>query len=136
MNLFNRAYEIKLFFSVEAIIVTAIYFFGIFGLVLFNCRRKIKKTKVYDLLYANKKNENTVIKNFKGNVFAFCVSILLLIGAVFITKNQFDNLDDMSVSVIGLALGMLIIGIYLFYVGISRFIVKVYLENKNRKYHV
>ena len=111
-----------MFFSVEAIIITALYFFGIFGLVLLNCRRKIKKTKVYDLLYANKKNENTVIKNFKGNVFAFCVSILLLIGAVFITKNQFDNLDDMSVSVIGLALGMLIIGIYLFYVGISRFI--------------
>ena len=124
-----------MFFSVEAIIITALYFFGIFGLVLLNCRRKIKKTKVYDLLYANKKNENTVIKNFKGNVFAFCVSILLLIGAVFITKNQFDNLDDMSVSVIGLALGMLVIGIYLFYVGISRFIVKVYLENKNRKYH-
>ena len=121
-----------MFFSVEAIIITALYFFGIFGLVLLNCRRKIKKTKVYDLLYANKKNENTVIKNFKGNVFAFCVSILLLIGAVFITKNQFDNLDDMSVSVIGLALGMLIIGIYLFYVGISRFIVKVYLENKNK----
>ncbi len=135
MNLFNHAYGIKMFFSVEAIIITALYFFGIFGLVLLNCRRKIKKTKVYDLLYANKKNENTVIKNFKGNVFAFCVSILLLIGAVFITKNQFDNLDDMSVSVIGLALGMLIIGIYLFYVGISRFIVKVYLENKNRKYH-
>lgn len=135
MNLFDHAYDIKMFISVEAIFITALYFFGIFGLVLLNCRRKIKKTKVYDLLYANKKNENNVIKNFKGNVFAFVISILLLVGAVLITKSEFDNPENMSIKSIGCALGMLILGIYLFYVGVSRFIVKMYLENKNRKYY-
>ena len=37
MKLFNQPYEIKIFFSIKAVIMTAIYFFGIFGIVLLNC---------------------------------------------------------------------------------------------------
>ena len=134
MNLFNQPYQIKISFSIKAVGMTAIYFFGIFALVLLNCRRKIKKTKVYDLLYANKKNENNMIKNAKGNVILFTLSIALLVGAILINNNEFANASNMVGRNIFIAIIMLIVGIYLFYISISSFIVKRYLNNKSRKY--
>ena len=134
MNLFNQPYQIEISFSIKAVGMTAIYFFGIFALVLLNCRRKIKKTKVYDLLYANKKNENNMIKNAKGNVILFTLSIALLVGAILINNNEFANANNMIGRNIFIAIIMLIVGIYLFYISISSFIVKRYLNNKSRKY--
>ena len=134
MNLFSRAYRIEIIFDLKAVGMTAIYFFGIFGLVLLNCRRKIKKTKVYDLLYADKKNENNIIRNSKGNIIIFILSILLLVGALIITHKEFSNASNMGGRNILIAIIMLIVGIYLFYLSLSSFIVKRYLNNKSRKY--
>ncbi len=134
MNLFSRAYRIEIIFDLKAVGMTAIYFFGIFGLVLLNCRRKIKKTKVYDLLYADKKNENNIIKNSKGNIVIFILSVLLLVGALIITHKEFSNASNMGGRNILIAIIMLIVGIYLFYISLSSFIVKRYLSNKSRKY--
>ena len=134
MNLFNQPYQIEISFNIKAVGMTAIYFFGIFALVLLNCRGKIKKTKVYDLLYADKKNENNIIKNAKGNIILFVVSIVLLVGAILINNNEFSNSSNMEGRNIFIAIIMLILGIYLFYISISSFIVKRYLNNKSRKY--
>ena len=134
MNLFNQPYQIEISFNIKAVGMTAIYFFGIFALVLLNCRRKIKKTKVYDLLYASKKNENNMIKNAKGNVILFTLSIALLVGAILINNNEFANASNMVGRNIFIAIIMLIVGIYLFYISISSFIVKRYLNNKSKKY--
>lgn len=134
MNLFNQPYQIEISFNIKAVGMTAIYFFGIFALVLLNCRRKIKKTKVYDLLYASKINENNMIKNAKGNVILFTLSIALLVGAILINNNEFANASNMVGRNIFIAIIMLIVGIYLFYISISSFIVKRYLNNKSRKY--
>lgn len=134
MNLFNQLYQIQIVFDIKAVGLTALYFFGIFVLVLLNCRRKIKKTKVYNLLYADKKNENNVIKKSKGNIIVFITSLVLLLLAYFINDREFSNMSNMTGRNIFIALVMLIIGIYLFYISISSFIVKRYLQNKSRKY--
>ena len=134
MNLFNQPYQIQIIFDIKAVGLTALYFFGIFVLVLLNCRRKIKKTKVYNLLYADKKNENNVIKKSKGNIIVFITSLVLLLLAYFINDREFSNMSNMTGRNIFIALVMLIIGIYLFYISISSFIVKRYLQNKSRKY--
>lgn len=134
MNLFNQPYQIQIVFDIKAVGLTALYFFGIFVLVLLNCRRKIKKTKVYNLLYADKKNENNVIKKSKGNIIVFITSLVLLLLAYFINDREFSDMSNMTGRNIFIALVMLIIGIYLFYISISSFIVKRYLQNKQRKY--
>ena len=134
MNLFSRAYQIEITFNLKAVGMTAIYFFGIFALVLLNCRRKIKKTKVYDLLYADKKNENNIIKNSKGNFIIFIIAILLLIGALIINNKEFSSASNMTGRNLLITIIMLIAGIYLFYISLSSFIVKRYLNNKSRKY--
>ena len=134
MNLFNQIYKVKISFDIKAIGITALYFFGIFLLVLLNCRRKIKKTKVYDLLYASKKNENNIVKKSKGNIFVFILSIILLISALLITYKQFSDVNQMSAKHIFIAIILLIIGIYLFYISLSSFIIKRFINNKKRKY--
>ena len=134
MNLFNQIYEVKISFDIKAIGMTAVYFFGIFLLVLLNCRKKIKKTKVYDLLYASKKNENNIVKKSKGNIFVFISSIILLISALLITYKQFSDVNQMSAKQIFIAIILLIIGIYLFYISLSSFIIKRFINNKKRKY--
>ena len=134
MNLFNQIYEVKISFDIKAIGMTALYFFGIFLLVLLNCRRKIKKTKVYDLLYASKKNENNIVKKSKGNIFVFIASIILLISALLITYKQFSDVNQMSAKHIFIAIILLIMGIYLFYISLSSFIIKKFINNKKRKY--
>ena len=134
MNLFNQPYEIKIKFDMMAVGITALYFFGIFILVLLNCRRKINKTKVYDLLYAEKKNENNIIKKSRGNIIVFIISLISLILAYCITNKEFSNMSDISGMNITIAIILLIVGIYLFYISISSFIIKRYLNNKKKKY--
>lgn len=134
MNIFAQPYEISIEFNWKAVEMTAGCFFGIFLLVLFNSRRKIKKTKVYDLLYADKQNENHHIKNAKGNLFLFVVSILLFVTGLWSLEQDFGNPDYMKGKNTTLAIVQFIFGIYLFYISISSFIVKFYLENKTRKY--
>ena len=134
MNLFDQPYEIQIVFDILAVGITALYFFGIFVLVLLNCRRKIKKTNVHDLLYAEKKNENNVIKKSKGNIIVFIISIILLVLAYLINDKEFSDMNNMKGMNIFIAIILLIVGIYLFYISISSFIVKRYLNNKSRKY--
>ena len=118
MNLFNQPYQIQIIFDMKAVGLTALYFFGIFVLVLLNCRRKIKKTKVYNLLYADKKNENNVIKKAKGNVIVFITSLVLLVLAYFITRKELKDINHLKGNNITIAIIMLIVGIYLFYISI------------------
>ncbi len=135
MNLFNQPYEIGITFSFEAVVRTALFFFITFILVLLNCRRKIKKTKVYDLLYADKKNENNIIKNKKGNIIIFILSIILMVGALVIANVEIEkiNANEKANNVLT-AIIMLVIAIFLFYKGITSFLVKTYIDNKNKKY--
>ena len=134
MNIFNQPYKIQIDFNLNAVGLTVIYFGAIFLVALINNRRKIRKTKIHDLLYAEKQNENQLVKKSKGNVIIFCISIILFIIALALTKHTFRDGNTISGNLVLIAIITLIIGIYLFYISISSFIIKRYLENKNRKY--
>ena len=60
-----------------------------------------------------------MIKNAKGNVILFTLSIALLVGAILINNNEFANASNMVGRNIFIAIIMLIVGIYLFYISIS-----------------
>jgi len=51
MNLMGQEYNLSLEFSIQAILLTVFYFFLIFALSIFISSRKIKKLKLYELLY-------------------------------------------------------------------------------------
>lgn len=134
MNIFEQPYQIAIEFDWKAVQTTALCFFVMFAVVLLNSRRKIKKTKVHDLLYADKQNENNHIQNAKGNLVLFVISVALFLAGLFVLNLDYVDVDKMDGKETMIAIVMLIAGVYLFYRSISSFIVKRYLENKTRKY--
>ena len=101
-------------FNIMSFILLFIYFITIYLLVLFFAYRRIKKVKIYDLLYLEKKNEERVIKTKKSRTTIFIISILIGIGAYLIWNSQIqpDIVQDSSV------LTYLMIGIILFIISI------------------
>ena len=91
---------------------------------------KVLKVEKIQKYYGNKDN----ITKAKGNIFIFIISVILIILALIINDNEFRNINSMSGTRMIIAIIMLIIGIYLFYISFSSFIVKRYLKNKSRKY--
>ena len=124
-------------FNIMSFILLFIYFITIYLLVLFFAYRRIKKVKIYDLLYLEKKNEERVIKTKKSRTAIFIISILIGIGAYLIWNSQIqpDIVQDSSV------LTYLMIGIILFIISIygvmfsfSDFLLSIILKNKKIKY--
>ena len=124
-------------FNIMSLILLFIYFITIYLLVLFFAYRRIKKVKIYDLLYLEKKNEERVIKTKKSRTTIFIISILIGIGAYLIWNSQIqpDIVQDSSV------LTYLMIGIILFIISIygvmfsfSDFLLSIILKNKKIKY--
>lgn len=134
MNLFKQTYAIHMPIKIETILLTIVYFCVIFVLVLYKSNRRIRKTKDYDLLYAERKNEKTELKKKKGNIFVFCIACTLCGIALCILQQAIKSDGDVNMGAICIAIVLLIIGIYLFYISFSVWLSKFFLENKKRKY--
>lgn len=65
MNIFSLPYEVKFSINSNAILLTLLYFALIYLIVLFFMKRRLKKMKIYDLLYLNKQNEKHFLKTKK-----------------------------------------------------------------------
>lgn len=134
MNLFEQTYAVHMPIKIETILLTIVYFCVIFVLVLYKSNRKIRKTKDYDLLYAERKNENSKLKKKRGNIFVFCVACVLCVIAFFILQQAIKSDGDVNMGAICIAIVLFIVGIYLFYISFSVCLSKFFLENKKRKY--
>ena len=134
MNIFRQPYQINMIFSYKALLLTILYFVLIYGIIILKNRKKIKKSKVYELLYSEKQNENHVIRKVKYNKIIFVFSIILLLVSILIVKYTFSFGSNVSFNLVLIALISLIVGIYLFYISISGFILDFYINNKRRKY--
>ena len=117
-------------------ILLFIYFIAIYLLVLFFAYRRIKKVKIYDLLYLEKQNEEKVIKTKKSRTIIFVISILIGIGAYLIWNTQIrpDIVQDSSVlTYLMIGIVLFIISIYGVMFSLSDFLLSIVLK-KNIKY--
>ena len=118
MNLMGQEYSLSLEFSIQAILLTVIYFALIFAISIFRSSRTIKRLKLYDLLYYDKHNEESIITKKWLAVLVFCVSLISLAIAIYLlVEMPLGELRDFSVSLIFIALF-----IYCFYLSLSKFI--------------
>jgi len=134
MHVFAQPYQIVIGVSGKAIGVTAGYFAIVFLLSLLANRRKIRKTKVYDLLYADKQNEHHKIQKTKGNLFVFSLAMMMLIVGIGMLQYTYRDGANVSLSITLIASIFMIAGIYLAYYSGASFLSKFYLDNKKRKY--
>lgn len=112
--------------STSAIIKTIIYFGIIFLLVMIFNTVVISKYKLIDLLTAGKKNENIKVKNPILLVVIFILGVAgLIAGYIIISKNGLNEMSSMY-----MAIGCGFVGTFLFFYGLSGFVVLMIQRNK------
>lgn len=134
MHIFKAPFKVAIEFNYLAILLSILYFVIIYSIVLFSSKRRIKKMKVYDLLYFDKQNEKRTIKKIQRNI-GFIMSLILLIIALIMFDRQFKGVGiEPSFSIILICLILLIISIYGITFTVTDFILNFILKHKKIKY--
>lgn len=134
MNLFEVPYTIHAAFSLPAVLLTLLYVFIIYAFSMLRTGRKLKKIKVYDLIYAEKHNETTILSNKRSHWILFVASVLLLGTGCGLLYYIFHNTYMFSGELMLLGLALLIGGLYGAYISLAAFLVKVFLGRNEKKY--
>ena len=112
--------------SGAAILKTVIYFAVIYLLVMIFNVVVVSKYKLLDLLVAGRKNEKIKVKSPVLSFLIFIIGLGMLIAAYLLVGIK--GLSDSSVLMISVVLGF--IGTFLFFFGISGFIIFIIKRNK------
>lgn len=119
--------EYKFIISTSAILKTILYFGIMFILVMLFNTAVISKYKLIDMLNAAKKNENIKLKNPIVSIVVFIASIVSLGMAYYLAIETGLNMTDIRFA---LSVGLGILGTFLFFFGLSGFILYVVKTNK------
>lgn len=134
MNIFELPFKVSFQASPPSILLTLLYFAIIYTFVLIRSKCRIKKMKVYDLLYYDKKNENKMYKNRKSQNGIFLLSIIIGIVSLGVFHWQFGIGDNMSFPILLATIIGLIISIYGLTFTISSFSLQYVLKRSKVKY--
>lgn len=87
--LFGLSYHFSLAISLPAAGLTLFYFALIYLLALQKSRKRIRKMKIYDLIYFDRKNEGIIIQAGKKRRWMFVSSIVLgVVGTVLLSAGE------------------------------------------------
>jgi putative ABC transport system permease protein len=129
MNIFEAEYRINLSFSIKALALTLLYVILIYSFSLLRTKIKLRKLKIYDLLYAEKKNETMRLKNSKGKWLLLLASIVFGgIGSILIRYNSVTMLTVFEITL------CFVLCIYGFYLSLPSILLKLFVDNKRLKY--
>lgn len=110
-------YHLQIAFHKGTILMTVLCYAGCYGMALFKCRCKFKKMNIHDLVNAKRQNEEIKEKHegIKKLLFPLSIFFIFLFWMVF---GKISNTLEIILFLIGLVLT-----IYLFYVGLSAWII-------------
>ena len=134
MNIFDLPYQVLMDFNSTALLLSMLYFGIIYLIVLFLSRRRIKKMKVYDLLYLERQNEKNIIKHKHIRNIGFIISLALGIYGICLFDGQFHIGIEPNMGTIFLCIGMIAISIYGVTFTLADFILNLVLKSKKLKY--
>lgn len=113
MNLFEMPYKIKLSITLQPILLSTLYFILIYLFTLFRSSRRMKKMKIHDLLYLEKKNEEKIWKKKKFRNGLFIIFVILGILGLYLCDHAFVISSDSSMlGYLSASILLLIISIY------------------------
>ena len=87
-HMFGRIYILSFQFSIMPVVLTFLYFLIMLWYSVRKNRKWIKKLKLYDLLYFDRKNENELLQGNASTITVFTVSILLGGVGIFLMYAQ------------------------------------------------
>lgn len=127
-SMVSMEYHLHISFNKWTILMTVLCYMGCYLLALLRCKRKFRKMNISDLMNAKRRNEE--IKEKHENVKRIClpaaVGFLLLFWTLF---KEISSLMEIMGFLVGLVLT-----IYLFYVGVSAWIICYVRDRKKGIY--
>ncbi len=128
LTMFARAYHFNFAFSLHAACLTLAYFAGIYLFALGRSRKRIRRMKIYDLIYFERKNEDTIVKKNSTRRTMFTVSLILgLLGTLLLTMA-----GSLPIGILGA--GCIIAFLYCFFISFSSGIPAFFDRHPERKY--
>lgn len=122
----NKGYFIKIDFSILGFLLSLVIYAYIFIRAMHKNKKKLKKMQIKDMMSMDKENEKYICKKVKLKTFLFIVSIIYFIVFNVLILKSMISLENVWILIVGL-----IISIYLFYIGISAFLVN-YMSKKRK----
>ncbi|MDD6069894.1 MAG: ABC transporter permease, partial [Clostridiales bacterium] len=126
--LMRMEYHLNFRLNKWTILMTVLCYAGCYLLALFRCKRKFKKMNIHDLMNAKRQNEKIREKHEGAKKLLLPLSILFII-AFWMVFRLLTNVVQIAFFLIGL-----VITIYLFYIGISAWIICYVRKKKNGIY--
>lgn len=83
-SLFHTPYHFSFYFSLKAMGLSLLYFVFIYLFAQLKSRKRIRKLKIYELIYYEKRNEREAIKTSRKRRMIFTLSIVLGIVGTFL----------------------------------------------------
>lgn len=120
--------EVTFYLSIEAIIITAIIFMLIFSLTALKGFRSIKKSKLIDLLNAEKREDRVL----KTRYFTAAIAVMLIAIAGYYSKNIF-TVDFFTNATI--VMGCIVLGTFLLFSSFIAVVMKLLVNNKRILYN-
>ena len=116
-SMIRMEFHFNISFNKWTILMTILCYGGCYLLALFRCKRKFKKMNIHDLMDAKRRNEEIKEKREGLKRLFFPLSILFIF-AFWTVFSMLSNAGDIALFLIGL-----VITIYLFYIGLSAWII-------------
>lgn len=120
LNLFQSSYTFQISFSLPALLLTLVYFFIAYLFALHKAYRRLKKTKIHDLMYAGIQREKTPLRHPFLRLAVFLCSLLLLAAGLMELPRIYRS-DDAGLAIVT-AIFLLVVGIYGLSVGLPSFL--------------
>ena len=124
-SMVRMEYHLHIAFHAGTILMTVFCYTGCYLIALLRCRRKFKKMNIHALMNANRQNEEIKEKHegLKKLLFPLSIFFIFLFWTAF---GRLSNTGEVFLFLIGLVLT-----IYLFYMGLSAWIMR-YVRKKGK----
>ena len=128
LTMFSEPYHFHYSFSLKAIGLTLAYFAAIYFFALFRSRKRIRRMKIYDLIYFERQNETELVKKSKTRKALFAASIVFgVVGTLLLMSGA-----GVLIGVLGA--GCIIVFIYGFFTSFSSGVPAWFDREPKRKY--
>ena len=134
MRLFEMPYQISLETSIAPILLSFLYFILIYTFTLFRSSRRMKKMKIYDLLYLEKKNEQKIWKKKKYRNVLFIIFVFMGTVGLYLCDYFFKVMIPGVTIYLLISIILLIISIYGITLTLGDFILSFINKRKKIKY--
>lgn len=128
-GMLQMEYRLHIRFHYGTFLMTALCYVGCYLLAMQRCKRKFKKMNIQALMNVRRQNEEIKEQHQKAKQFLFPVSVLFILFLRMIIT----GLD--TTGKLALFLICLVLAIYLFYMGLSAWIVRYIRRKGNAIYH-